>query len=135
MIPDWIKALEYKWDLPIEQIPGHVYILCFDVPRIVKSVSKDYPCVPDQKGGFKSTLITHYVGWTQMTDPRKRVYAHGAGSARAIAVMVPGTVLEEQRIKDTGLCPRCGVSLRPLKYPGLTPAHPDSNEVRISLKN
>lgn len=44
--PDWVRHLESKYGLPIEQVPGTVYGLCYDPPVVVRSVSSDYAADP-----------------------------------------------------------------------------------------
>jgi hypothetical protein len=51
--------------MPLEQIPGNVYVLRYDVPQRVKSVSRDYAGLKAvlAPGGFVSAKPTrHYVG-------------------------------------------------------------------------
>jgi hypothetical protein len=52
----WEADLEAKHRMPLDQIPGHVYVLHYDVPQIVKSVGGDYagPCPGADGGGFLS---------------------------------------------------------------------------------
>jgi hypothetical protein len=40
--PEWVLALEAKYGVPIEDVPGTVYILHYDPPQVVRSVSRDY---------------------------------------------------------------------------------------------
>jgi hypothetical protein len=111
--PEWVLTLEAKHGLPIERIPGTVYVLHVNEPTVVVSVSRDYPHEPDPHGGLRSLPIRHYVGWTQQADPRRRVYRHGRGMSQALAGVTPGTMLDEQAMKNTGRCPTCGDPLRP----------------------
>lgn len=111
--PEWVLELEYKHGLPIEQVPGHVYVLHYDAPRVVKSVSGEYPHTRSPSGAFDSEPITHYVGWTQQANPRKRVGKHGLGATAAIAYLAPGTMTDETELKKNGTCPKCDASLVP----------------------
>lgn len=97
--------------MPAEQIPGQVYVLCLREPERLASVSGDYPHESDGEGGFRSLPIQHYVGWTQQTDPGRRVSAHRSSSGTV--TYTPGTLVDEQVTKDTGSCPTCGMSLDP----------------------
>ena len=106
-------ALEVKYGMPMEQIPGHVYVLHFDEPTVVKSVSTDYPTRRDGRGGFESQPLTHYVGWTQRANPRARVYQHGTGVIGGLVLIEPGTIHDEERTKRESSCPKCGQALVP----------------------
>jgi len=55
--------------------------------------------------------IRHYVGWTQQADHRPRLRAHGPAKLRDIVYLEPGTMADEQAMKLTGTCPRCGDAL------------------------
>jgi len=37
----WIAGLEAKHGLPLDRIPGKVYVLHYEVPQVVRSVSVD----------------------------------------------------------------------------------------------
>jgi hypothetical protein len=95
---------------------GHVYVLCFDPPRAIDSVSRDYPHAEhhgDERFGYRSLPLRHYVGWTG-TYPWTRLDWHGLERPYAELVdLFHGTLADEQRTKDTGTCPRCGGSLNP----------------------
>jgi hypothetical protein len=108
--------------------PGLVYVLCCDPPRVIDSVSPDYPHDPDTYGreatvgnstgrafGYRSLPIRHYVGWTSHRDPYTRLRWHGLRPpfAEVLVSKQPGTLADEQRMKDTGRCARCGGSLKP----------------------
>jgi hypothetical protein len=110
----WEADLEAKHGMPVDQIPGHVYVLHYEVPQIVKSVSADYagPSPRADADGFLSaTPIRHYVGWTQQRLPRKRINRHGPAALHEIVYLEPGTTRDEQTMKLTGTCPTCGESL------------------------
>ena len=112
-VDQWKRDLEIKHGMPADEIPGHVYILCFDEPRAVHSVSTDYPIDGTGPKGFRSSPIRHYVGWTQQRNPRERIYAHGPGSAAAIVELERGTMADERRAKRERVCPECGGPLTP----------------------
>lgn len=108
--PQWALELEAKHGLPIEQIPGAVYALHYDPPRIVRSVSGDYAGPhpqPDSSGWLSAGPIRHYVGWTQQGDPRKRIGRHAPMGVTEIVHVESGTMLDERELKRTGRCPRC----------------------------
>jgi hypothetical protein len=110
----WEADLEAKHGMPLDQIPGHVYVLHYDAPQIVKSVSGDYAGTSpsaDADGLLSATPIRHYVGWTQQRLPRKRINRHGPAALREIVHLQPGTTQDEQTMKQTGTCPKCGESL------------------------
>jgi hypothetical protein len=70
--PPWVLALEEKHGLPIEQVPGTLYALCYDPPYVVRSVSTDYAGADprhDSRGFLAAGPIRHYAGWTQQADP------------------------------------------------------------------
>jgi hypothetical protein len=113
--PEWVRALEAKYGLPAEDIPGTVYVLHYDPPQIVRSVSMDYAglqAVAGKHGLESDGPISHYVGWTQQSDPRRRIYNHGPISRCEVVSLRPGTMRDEQREKLTGACPKCGAALR-----------------------
>jgi hypothetical protein len=100
--------------MPLDQIAGHIYVLHYEVPQIVKSVSGDYagPSPRADSDGFVSaTPIRHYVGWTPQRLPRKRINRHGPAALREIVHLQPGTAQDEQTMKLTGTCPKCGEPL------------------------
>jgi len=110
----WEADLEAKHGMPLDQISGHVYVLHYEVPQIVKSVSADYAGPSpraDAEGFLSATSIRHYVGWTQQRPPRKRINRHGPAALREIVYLQPGTTRDEQTMKLTGTCPKCGESL------------------------
>jgi hypothetical protein len=98
--------------LPIEEIPGTVYWLCYDPPYVVQSVSRDYVGDPPQtnrRGFLSAGPIRHYVGWTQQANPRRRIGSHHvAGTPVRIWMAEAGTMRDEERIKRTGVCAMCG---------------------------
>jgi len=113
--PQWVLDLEAKHGLPIDQIPGMVYALHYDPPRIVKSVSVDYAGrrqQSDSSGLLSGRPIRHYVGWTQQQNPRKRIGRHAPMTATDIVNLAPGTMRDESELKLTGSCPRCGEAYR-----------------------
>lgn len=107
----WEADLESKHGRPLEQIEGTVYVLHYDVPQVVKSVSSDYagPDPTSGRDGFLSAApIRHYVGWTQQAKPSKRISRHGPAASRDVVVLQPGTTRDEQAMKLNGFCPKCG---------------------------
>lgn len=112
--PEWVLALEAKHGLPIEDIPGMVYVLHYDEPQVVWSVSRDYAGTRAELGphGLVSERpITHYVGWTQQADPRRRIYRHGPAALVTVASLTPGTMRDETQAKIGGVCAKCGEPL------------------------
>jgi hypothetical protein len=89
-------------------------VLHYEQPQVVKSVSTDYagPDPKADKDGFASaTPIRHYVGWTQQAKPNKRISRHGPAALREVVLLQPGTMQDEQAMKLTGTCPKCGEPL------------------------
>jgi hypothetical protein len=129
--PEWVRALEDRFGLPFEQIPGQVYILHYDPPQIVKSVSSDYAGPlklaamfgqVDRNGQASTDApITHYVGWTSQSNPKRRIYSHGPIRQCVIASLSPGTPADEEETKQHGKCPLCDEplcnSLWEVRYP------------------
>jgi len=113
--PQWVLDLEASHGLPIEQIPGTVYALHYDPPRVVRAVSGDY-AGPDPHSDSSDWLsagpIGHYVGWTQQRDPRRRIGRHAPMGVTEIVHLEPGTMLDERNLKRTGQCPECGEPYR-----------------------
>ena len=110
----WEADVEAKHGLPLDQMPGHVYVVHYDEPQVVKSVSIDYAGPSPRSGadGFLSaTPIRHYVGWTQQRLPRKRINRHGPAAVREVGYLQPGTTKDEHTMKLTGMCPKCGEPL------------------------
>lgn len=110
----WEDDVEVKHGLPLNQIGGNVYVLHYETPQVVKSVSSDYagPNPSADKDGFLSaTAIRHYVGWTQQSNPRKRISRHGPAALCDIAYLEPGTMRDEENLKRKGRCPACGEPL------------------------
>lgn len=113
--PQWVLDLEAKHGLPIEQIPGMVYALHYDPPRVIRSVSGEYAGPDPQRdasGWLSAGPIRHYVGWTQQRDPRKRIGRHAPLGVTEIVHLEPGTMLDEHKLKRTGHCPKCGEPYR-----------------------
>lgn len=113
--PQWVLDLEAKHGVPAEQIPGMVYALHYDEARVVRSVSGDYAGLEprgDSAGWLSAGPVRHYVGWTQQRDPRKRISRHAPMSATQIVQLIPGTMRDEQELKLTGRCPKCGEPYR-----------------------
>lgn len=110
----WEADIAAKYGLPLDQIPGQVYVLHYEVPQVVKSVSLDYagpaPRIENREA-VSATPIRHYVGWTQQRLPRKRINRHGPAALREIVYLEPGTTQDEETMKQTGTCPKCGESL------------------------
>jgi len=114
MTERWASDLEAKHAMPLDQIPGHVYALHYEVPQVVRSVSRDYagPSPKADPDGFLSASpIRHYVGWTQQAKPSKRINRHGPAASREVVYLQPGTTRDEQLLKLTGTCPKCGEAL------------------------
>lgn len=110
----WAADLEAKHGMPLDQIPGKVYVLHYEIPQVVKSVSADYAGVPPKLDGGRLVSagpIRHYVGWTQQDRPSKRISAHGPAAMREVVYLEPGTTADEQSMKLTGTCPKCGEPL------------------------
>ena len=111
MKQEWMLRLEEKYGVPIEQVPGTVYALCFAAPYDVESVSIDYsgprPRMSN-RGAMSARPIRHYVGWTQQDDPRKRIRNHYRRGTVVEVTTVPGTLTNEATMKESGKCPHCG---------------------------
>jgi hypothetical protein len=106
----WQLNLEATYGLPIEQVPGTVYSLCYDPPFVVRSVSSDYAATPPEitSYGFNSaTPLRHYVGWTQ-AEVRRRLYNHHPAKTPVTVTISEGTLPDEEQMKHTGTCPTCG---------------------------
>jgi hypothetical protein len=58
--------------------------------------------------GLSARPIRHYVGWTQQVKPSKRISRHGPAANREVVYLEPGTTRDEQMLKLTGTCPKCG---------------------------
>jgi hypothetical protein len=110
----WAEDLEVKHGMALTEIVGHVYVLHYETPQVVKSVSADYAGPTprsDSDGYLSATPIRHYVGWTQQRLPRKRINRHGPGALREIVYPESGTTCDEQAMKLNGNCSKCGESL------------------------
>lgn len=110
----WEADIEAKHGLPLDEISGHVYVLHYDEPQVVKSVSGDYAGPAprsDADGWLSATAIRHYVGWTQQRSPRKRINRHGPAALREIVYLQPGTMRDEESMKASGTCPKCDEDL------------------------
>ena len=107
----WEADVEAKHGLPLHEVVGHVYVLHYDEPQVVKSVSTDYagadPAL-DKDGMISFGPIRHYVGWTQQSNPRKRINRHGPVALREIVYLESGTIDDEEAMKRTGTCTKCG---------------------------
>jgi hypothetical protein len=59
MAQQWATDLEAKYGMPLDQIPGKVYVLHYEVPQLVKSVSRDYagPSPQADADGFLSANL------------------------------------------------------------------------------
>jgi hypothetical protein len=113
--PQWELDLEAKHGMPLDQIRGTVYALHYDPPRVVKSVSADYAGLhprSDSDGLLSAGPVTHYVGWTQQANPRKRIGRHAPMGVTEIVQMIPGTTWDEHELKASGHCPKCGEAYR-----------------------
>lgn len=109
--PPWVISLEEKYNLPIEKIPGNIYVIHYEPAQFVDSVSIDYAgpreiAKVNNKGFISFTPITHYVGWTQQKNPRNRIRRHGLDNAE-IVYLETGTMEDEQKEKMFGQCPKC----------------------------
>jgi hypothetical protein len=114
MTEPWVADLEAKHGMPLDRIPGHVYVLHYEVAQIVRSVSQDYAGAQpkaDSDGLLSARPIRHYVGWTQQAKPSKRISRHGPAVNREVVSLQPGTTRDEQTLKLTGTCPKCGEAL------------------------
>ncbi len=108
--PDWVRRLEDKHGLPIHQIPGTIYGLCYDPPVIVESVSLDYAGDPpkhNSHGYLSAGPIRHYVGWTQQRDPNRRIANHHRSGTPVTITLGHGTMEREEHIKRASRCPTC----------------------------
>src|SRR5215469_12194938 len=112
---EWEERLEAKHGRPLGEITGTVYVLHYEVPQVVRSVSADYAATPPVFGKYgqmeSAGPIRHYVGWTQQAKPGKRISAHGSAALREVVYQQPGTMADEQAMKLTGTCPKCGERL------------------------
>jgi hypothetical protein len=77
---DWMSDLERKHGVPADQIVGKVYVLHYEIPQVVRSVSADYSGRNRPKFGpdgraISARPIRHYVGWTQQAKPSRRISA------------------------------------------------------------
>lgn len=77
----------------------HVYIACFEKPTTLRDADTEL-------------AVTHYVGWTRQIPPGRRVSQHGAACRKALIAVIPGNLSDEQELKDSGICPKCGRLLR-----------------------
>jgi hypothetical protein len=120
----WQDDLEAKHGKPLDQILGTVYVLHYEVPQVVKSVSADYAGPfprSDADGLLSASAIRHYVGWTQQPRPSKRISRHGPASLREVVYLEAGTMRDEATMKLTGVCPKCGEPLRASLAPSALP--------------
>jgi hypothetical protein len=131
MTQQWASDLEVKYGMPLDQIPGKVYVLHYELPQVVRSVSQDYAGPTpraDADGLLSARPIRHYVGWTQQAKPSKRISRHGPAVDREVVYLQPGTTRDEQTLKLKGSCPKCGEPLaaslarQPLLRPRRRPA-------------
>lgn len=110
---DWVATLEAKHGMPVDQIPGMVYVLHYPTPQVVESVSRDY-AGPNPRTGRKGLVsgrpggTRHYVGWTSQKRPSSRYCEHGPAALRELVYLEPGTTRDEGRLKREGNCPKCG---------------------------
>lgn len=110
----WEADVEAKHGVPLGEVPGHVYVLHYETPQVVKSVSSDYAGpnpTQDKDGWLSAGPIRHYVGWTQQANPRKRINRHGPAALREITYLEPGTLRDEKTMKVGGACPLCNEPL------------------------
>ncbi len=117
--PAWVHALERKHNLPFHLIPGTVYVLCLNPADVLVSVSNDYPVEVDTELQCWRTAVpvSHYVGWTQQTNPINRVRQHYppgrvVGGPDRPVWYTAGTPADEYAMKQESDCPLCGESLR-----------------------
>lgn len=101
----WMGRLEAKHGLPLEEIPGTVYVIHYREPTIVRSVSGDYGV------GVSERPIRHYVGWTQQVRPMNRVRNHHQPGTGIEVDFRPGTMRGEEQLKAYGNCVTCGAAL------------------------
>ncbi len=97
--------LEVKHGLPLEEIPGTVYVIHYLEPTVVLSVSGDYGV------GVSERPIRHYVGWTQQVRPMNRVRNHHPPGTAMKVDFRPGTMKVEDQLKAYGVCVACGEAL------------------------
>ena len=84
--------------------PEHGDMFCYGRPVYV--ADRDF--LPGEGADYP---ITHYVGHTRQHPPVRRVRSHGNRSAHHLVAVLPGTVDDEERLKVTGRCPKCGRGL------------------------
>jgi hypothetical protein len=104
----WEAEIETKHGRPLNVIVGLVYVLHYETPQVVKSVSGDYAGsapVQDKNGWLSSAPIRHYVGWTQQANPRKRINRHGPAALREIVYLEPGTTQGRTDHETNGVLP------------------------------
>ena len=80
--------------------PDHIYIACFSTPTTLRDLDK-------------RNIFMHYVGWTRQQPPVRRVKQHGSACLNALVAIVPGSEAEEEDLRASQRCPRCG---QPLGY-------------------
>jgi hypothetical protein len=100
-----MARLEGKHGLPLEEIPGTVYVIHYAEPTIVLSVSGDYGV------GVSERPVRHYVGWTQQVRPMNRVRNHHPPGTVIEVDFRDGTMLAEEQLKAYGTCAFCGEEL------------------------
>jgi hypothetical protein len=58
MRDEWEAGLEAKDGMPLNQIQGTVYVLHYEIPQVVKSVSADYAGSPPQVDGTDGRFVS-----------------------------------------------------------------------------
>jgi hypothetical protein len=122
--------MERKYGAPIEHIPGVVYAIHYEVPVMAKSVGREYTTSNWAEPPAHHPL-RHYVGWTQQSDPYKRINQHHKAGEGEVVYLLPGYMQDEDTLKQMGKCPKCdewfGASLgegRWRTFPATLATHP-----------
>jgi hypothetical protein len=85
----------------LQSTRGIVYYLCMNPPIRLGSVELGY-----------LNPLTHYVGFTQQTNPLRRVRAHGGKVLdQYVVALIPGSMWLEWYLQRYGNCKKCGRSL------------------------
>ncbi len=89
----------------------HVYVICYGRPVYV--ADRDF--LADENTDYP---IAHYVGHTRQRPPVKRIRSHANRSAHSIALLIPGSLDDEEAMKLAGAdTPGAAIPS------GTTPAH------------
>jgi hypothetical protein len=93
MTERWASDVEARHGMSLDQIPGQVYVLHYEVPQVVRSVSRGYAGTSpeaDADGLLSARPIRHYAGWTQQAKPSKRSAATGQRPAAKSSISHQG---------------------------------------------